>query len=29
VDNPVTCVAEGAVRALEIYPILQKNLRKF
>ncbi|MEW6718602.1 MAG: rod shape-determining protein [Chloroflexota bacterium] len=26
VDNPVTCVAEGATRALEMYPILQRNL---
>ena len=29
VDNPVTCVAEGAVRGLEMYPILQRNLPKF
>jgi rod shape-determining protein MreB len=29
VDNPVTCVAEGAIRGLEMYPILQRNLPKF
>lgn len=26
VDNPTTCVAEGASRALEIYPTLRRNL---
>jgi rod shape-determining protein MreB len=29
VDNPVTCVAEGAIRGLEMYPVLQRNLPKF
>lgn len=29
VDNPVTCVAEGAVRALEVYPILQRTMPRF
>jgi rod shape-determining protein MreB len=29
VDNPATCVVEGAVRGLEMYPILQRNLPKF
>lgn len=29
VDNPVTCVAEGAIRALEMFPILQRNLPRF
>jgi len=29
VDNPVTCVAEGAIRGLEMYPLLQRNLPKF
>ncbi len=28
-DNPLTCVAEGAVRALELYPIIQRNLPRF
>ena len=28
VDNPTTCVAEGAARALEIYPTLRRNLPK-
>ncbi|MDH5506945.1 MAG: rod shape-determining protein [Anaerolineae bacterium] len=27
VDNPLSCVAEGAVRALELYPILKRNLQ--
>jgi rod shape-determining protein MreB len=26
VDNPMTCVVEGAVKALSIYPILKRNL---
>jgi rod shape-determining protein MreB len=26
VDNPMTCVVEGAVKALEIYPVLKRNL---
>jgi len=26
VDNPTTCIAEGAARALEIYPALRRNL---
>lgn len=26
VDNPVSCVAEGAARALELYPLLQRHL---
>ncbi len=26
VDNPVTCTAEGAARALEIYPAIRRNL---
>ncbi|MBN2503138.1 MAG: rod shape-determining protein, partial [Anaerolineales bacterium] len=26
VDNPVTCVAEGASRAIEIYPVIRRNL---
>jgi actin-like ATPase involved in cell morphogenesis len=25
VDNPISCVAEGAVRTIELYPILQRN----
>jgi rod shape-determining protein MreB len=29
VDNPATAVAEGASRALEMYPVLQRNLPKF
>lgn len=29
VDNPATAVAEGAYRALELYPVLQRNLPKF
>jgi rod shape-determining protein MreB len=29
VDNPVTCVAEGGMRALELLPLLQRNLPKF
>jgi rod shape-determining protein MreB len=29
VDNPTTCVAEGAVRGLELFPILQRTLPKF
>ncbi len=29
VDSPVTRVAEGAVRGLEMYPVLQRNLPKF
>ena len=26
VDNPTTCVAEGAARALSIYPLIRRNL---
>ncbi len=26
VDNPTTCVAEGAVKGLEIYPVIRRNL---
>ncbi len=26
VDNPLTCIAEGAARALDIYPALRRNL---
>lgn len=26
VDNPLTCVVEGAVRGLEMYPVLKRNL---
>lgn len=26
VDNPTTCVAEGAAKALEMYPLLRRNL---
>ncbi len=26
VDNPTMCIAEGALRALELYPILKRNL---
>ncbi|MBT3337155.1 MAG: rod shape-determining protein [Anaerolineae bacterium] len=26
VDNPLTCVVEGTVRGLELYPVLQRNL---
>lgn len=26
VDNPITCVVEGAVKAFEIYPALERNL---
>jgi rod shape-determining protein MreB len=26
VDNPLTCVAEGAVKALPMYNILRRNL---
>lgn len=29
VGNPVTCVAEGALRALEIYPVIKRNLPRF
>jgi rod shape-determining protein MreB len=29
VDNAVTCVAQGAVRALELYPVLQRNLPRY
>jgi rod shape-determining protein MreB len=29
VDNPATAVAEGAYRALELYPVLQRNLPRF
>lgn len=29
VDNPYTSVSEGAVRALEIYPVLQRNLPRY
>ncbi len=28
VDNPLTCVVEGTVRGLELYPVLQRNLPK-
>jgi rod shape-determining protein MreB len=28
VDNPLTCVAEGTARALEMYPLLRRNLPK-
>lgn len=28
VDNPLTCVVEGAVRGLELYSVLQRNLPK-
>jgi rod shape-determining protein MreB len=26
VDNPTTCVAEGAARALSLYPLIRRNL---
>lgn len=26
VDNPTTCVAEGAVKAVEMYPLIKRNL---
>jgi rod shape-determining protein MreB len=26
VDNPTTCVAEGASRGLSIYPLIRRNL---
>lgn len=26
VDNPVTCIAEGATRAIELYPVIRRNL---
>jgi rod shape-determining protein MreB len=29
VDSPVHCIAQGAARALELYPILQRNLSRF
>jgi rod shape-determining protein MreB len=29
VDNPITCAAEGALRALEIAPVLKRNLSQF
>jgi rod shape-determining protein MreB len=29
VDNPITCVALGAVRALEIYPLIERNLPQY
>jgi hypothetical protein len=29
VDNPVTCVVEGATRGLEILPILQRTNQGF
>lgn len=29
VDNPITCVALGAVRAFEIYPLIERNLPKY
>ncbi len=29
VDNPITCVVEGAVKALEIFPALQRNLPRY
>jgi len=28
VDNPLSCVVEGTVRGLELYPVLQRNLPK-
>ncbi|MBT3322991.1 MAG: rod shape-determining protein [Anaerolineae bacterium] len=28
VDNPLTCVVEGTVRGLELYPVLERNLPK-
>ena len=28
VDNPLTCVVEGTVRGLELYPVLKRNLPK-
>ncbi len=28
VDNPLTCVVEGTVRGIELYPVLQRNLPK-
>jgi len=28
VDSPVNCVAEGAFRALQIYPALQKHMQQ-
>ncbi|NQU31191.1 MAG: rod shape-determining protein [Anaerolineae bacterium] len=28
VDNPLTCVVEGTVRGLELYPVLQRSLPK-
>ncbi|MCH7480469.1 MAG: rod shape-determining protein [Chloroflexi bacterium] len=29
VDNPVSCVAEGATRAIEMLPVLQRNFPQF
>ena len=26
VDNPITCIAEGAFRSIEMYPLLRRNL---
>jgi rod shape-determining protein MreB len=26
VDNPTTCTAEGAARALAMYPLIRRNL---
>jgi rod shape-determining protein MreB len=26
VDNPITCTAEGAARALTMYPLIRRNL---
>jgi rod shape-determining protein MreB len=26
VDNPITCVAEGAAKALSMYPLIRRNL---